>query len=363
MPVSNSCFFKRLVTWEDPNLSASFLTVGNLAVAFLLFSANVSNWVLFLIVWGVFPLGLAARIGGFEKQLSFKSAESAIAHHYKGHIAEKSSAQNIIILGVYLIIVAKLVSLFGVVMMMGIVGNAVLLGPMVVKQLREKLGQVRVHGVSMESMIQKTNEGLSYTSALLTSLHPMALPGAVGASVFLGVLLLGEFVTSQLFLVSCLSIAGYVVVLSVVLLPASVVASVRDRFIPSEKSVTSVMGSLEASKRMHEVTRLFLWENYPRSIAAFIAVYSVYVVSSLVGVVPVIALVVAIAATIANTPTAVIEKMQEKISDMKSLVLSHPVAQRIEALVSPKIDDGFFEDPFTVLSAKQPPAEETTTTE
>ena len=64
------------MTWKDPNLSAAFLTAGNVAVMLLLLSGDAASWVLFGLVFGVLPLGLVARLSGFDQSVRETLARS-----------------------------------------------------------------------------------------------------------------------------------------------------------------------------------------------------------------------------------------------------------------------------------------------
>ena len=92
----DKCFFTKLVTWRDPNLSAAFLTVGNVVVALLLASGDALSWLLFALVFGVLPLGLAARLTGYDQNLRRMPATplgETVAH---SHLCNQMSPAGLI---------------------------------------------------------------------------------------------------------------------------------------------------------------------------------------------------------------------------------------------------------------------------
>jgi hypothetical protein len=330
----STCFFKRLINWEDPNLSASFLTVGNLAVLFLTFSSDVSSWLLFLVIWGVFPLGLVARLGGFENQVTVRPAEDALANHYKEHVfGSVRNTHKLLVGGVYLIIVSELMAMFGIVGMIGIVGNAVLLGPLLWKKIKPHLNEVK-RSVSVSKIRDSVGGKVGEVETKLVEVHPMALPGAVALVVFTLFYTVGEFVTSKSFVVGSLALVGYLVVIACVLVPEEGLQYFRRHLVPAPEKIDKTFHAVEANKWFNQIKAIVLWENYPKSIVAFVTLYTIYFGASFTGIIFVGAVAAASAAAYSNTPDSVKEKVNTKAGELKTQIMHLPAVQKAKSLIA-----------------------------
>ena len=278
-----TCFFKDLTSWKDPSLSAAFLTAGNLVVLVSMFAADPFAWVQFFIVYGLLPLGLVARLGGLDKPIL--SACTRNSHVHLGGC----DALNLMKIGIYCMFASRIVDWIGLPLLVGLVGNCVLLGPIVCKEfparrLRSWVEEGRYLG------IEKIHQGIEF----IYNLHVLA------ASVFGGVFAcVCVFVLSVLIdslIVNALAVIGYLLILCFGLFPQIggwLVAQLQPR-------ISTVDMSL--------VWDVILWENYSVSISVFVCMYAFYLVSSFVGAWTLVAVLTGSGVAVWLMPMAVKEK-------------------------------------------------------
>ena len=330
-----SCFFTKLVTWKDPNLSAAFLTAGNLAVVLLLLSGDAASWVLFGLVFGVLPLGLVARLSGFDQTVRDMlvrspspagSAQQQSQSYFESHILSQLTSIGLIRLGVYFVVLARLFDVLGVPGTIWIVGNAAMLiplaltryGPIVVKEVRD-----RIQIEKTVSLVKSTARSVSTT---IGSFGPMAPAVSGGLVSFLAVIVASYLATSSTLLVANMTLAGYVLILLFSILPLRVVEKTLASLVPSSETVQSVSERVKLSLISNRALDLVLWENYKNSVVAFSCLYVFYFISKFVGVVVPVALGTGLFVAFTLTPTTLKEKAFAEIDKTMTKVRESVVA-------------------------------------
>ena len=306
------CFFTKLVTWRDPNLSAAFLTVGNLVVALLLVSGDALSWLLFALVFGVLPLGLAARLSGYDANLRKLPATPLSDASSHSHLSGGVSSAGLIRAGVLLVIAANLIAALGVPLAIGLAGNCVMLLPLAwIKYSPVLLAQLKQ--LPIEQLL-KAAKALARTGTdFIGSFGPMAPAVAGGIAATLAVLIWSYLATSRLMLVTNMKLVGYSVILLVVLLPVSATERAIAAIVPSAATMEKVTETVKFKTIMGRVMDLVLWENYKQSVTAFAVLYGFYFVSSYIGVVLPVALATGSFVAFTLTPTTLKEKAYAEV--------------------------------------------------
>lgn len=326
------CFYSKLITWKDPNLSAAFLTGGNVLVFLLLVSGNaLAAWIQFVVVFGLIPLGFVARLAGFDKQLS-ELARPGTPHekarsYYESHFHSQLTGFGILKIGVYLIVSAKLVSKLGIPLMIGLVGNACMLTPL----LWEK------HGLTLMTSFQKlpvnkvvkwietaSNSGIDAIAAF----GPMAPAITGGVMVFFAVIIASKLAASTALLVANMKFIGYLMVLTCAFAPAEIIEKTVLSISPSPATVERFSKAAHADEWIKRATELVLWENYQASLSAFLFLYLFYYISSFVGIALPIALGAAAFVSFTLTPSVLKEKALAEVDKMVKQVKEGVIPSR-----------------------------------
>lgn len=303
----DKCFFTKLVTWRDPNLSAAFLTVGNVVVALLLASGDALSWLLFALVFGVLPLGLAARLTGYDQNLRRMPATplgETVAH---SHLCNQMSPAGLIRAGVLLVVAANLVSVLGVPLAIGVAGNGVMLLPLAWR-MYSPLVINKVKQLPVDQVVGLVKATVQQGTDFVGSFGPMAPAVAGGLAATIAVLIWSYLATSRLMLVANMKLIGYAIILLVALLPVSVTERAAKALIPSEATMARINETVRFKTIVGRATDLVLWDNYKQSITAFAILYGFYFVSSYIGVVFPLALTAGSFVAFTLTPTTLKEK-------------------------------------------------------
>ena len=311
----SNCFFTNLITWRDPNLSAAFLTVGNAVVLLLLLSGDALSWLQFLIVYGVLPLGLVARLTGMDRMIRFSNSASAAKarNYYEVHVYSQIQGLGLIRCGVFMILVAELVSYVGVPLMIGIVGNALMLIPL----LWEQYGQIviaQAKQIPVKQAIDSAKDVYTLGFNTIESFGPLA-PSAVGGLVaFITVVVSAQVFTADCLLTWGLRTSGYIMVGLFSLLPASISERIIAVVVPHPERVETATKSMNVNDWTSMVKDVVLWENYPQSITAFICLYTFYFISSYTGVGSLLGLCAGVAVAYHLAPTVYKEKAAAEVN-------------------------------------------------
>jgi hypothetical protein len=329
-----NCFFTKLVTWKDPNLSAAFLTAGNVAVILLVLSGDAASWVLFGLVFGVLPLGLVARLSGFDRTVRDTLARSPTpvgspsdqSSYFESHILSQLTSIGLIRLGVYFVVLARLFDVLGVAGTIWIVGNTAMLIPLALT----RYGAIVVKEVRNRIQIEKTLIIVKSTarsvSATIGSFGPMAPAVSGGLVSFLAVIIASYLATSSTLLVANMTLIGYCLILLFSILPLSVVEKTLASLVPSSETIQTVSERVKLSLVSNRALDLVLWDNYKNSVVAFSCLYVFYFISKYVGVVVPVALGTGLFAAFTLTPTILKEKAYAEIDKTMNKVRESVVA-------------------------------------
>ena len=347
--MSTECFFTKLITWKDPSLSAAFLTVGNAFVLLMLLSGDALSWLQFLVVYAVLPLGLVARLTGFDQSIRLTSSSSAkVRTYYESHCFSQLQGIGLVRLGVYLVVVAQLVAMFGVPLMVGIVGNTVMLVPLIWSQFGP-LMMSQAKNIPIEAIAGQAKS--AYVSGLdfVASFGPLAASALGGVSTFLAVILLGHMLSSEFVLVFTLRLVGYGLVLVFALAPAGIADKAVAAVVPSPERVESSTRSIKVADYSSQIRNIVLWENYGHSITGFVAVYCFYFVSSFTGVTFLLALGAGVFVCFYLAPTVYKEKVAGELDRMIALVKTKMPSLPAAKPVKP-VDTDEMSDPVETVS-------------
>jgi hypothetical protein len=309
-----NCFFANLVTWKDPNLSAAFLTAGNLGVLILLLSGDAASWVLFALVFGVLPIGLIARLTGLDQQVRSyltrapADQDKSTPSYYESHIVSQLTSIGLIRVGVYFVILARLFDMVGVAGTIWVVGNTVMLVPMLLWRfgpvaVEELQSRVNIGGLS-KMVSSSVHSGLD----TIASFGPMAPAVSGGILAFLAVIIASYLATSSTLLVANMTLIGYGLILTFALLPLSVVERSVTALVPSASAIETMSDRVQLTSVCKRITDLVMWNNYKNSVIAFASLYVFYFISKFVGVVIPLALGTGCFAAFTLTPTTLKEK-------------------------------------------------------
>ena len=334
---TSNCFFTKLITWKDPNLSAAFLTVGNAVVLLVLLAGDALSWLQFFIVYGVLPLGLVARLTGLDRSVQFSESSSAMARsYYEAHFYANLKGLGLVRLGVYLLILAQLIAVFGVPLMVGIVGNAVMLVPLLWAQFGSVVVST-VKQIPIESVVSVGKQVYAVGIDTVAGLGPLAPAAVAGAGTFFGILLGSQLLTADYMVVLAMRLVGYGIVVLFALLPVASVEKIVAQIVPSPARVESISRSFKVTEWAVAVKDVVLWENYPHSITAFVALYTIYFVSSFTGVGFLVAVGAGFVAAFHQAPMVYKEKVAGKLDQVVKNVVAKIPVNRFKAGGTPKI--------------------------
>jgi hypothetical protein len=344
-----NCFFTNLITWKDPSLSAAFLTVGNAIVLLLLLSGDALSWLQFVIVYGVLPLGLVARLTGLDRSVRFSNAASAAKarNYYEVHVYSQIQGLGLIRCGVFMILIGELVSYVGLPLMVGIVGNSVMLIPLVWEQYgRVAMDQARQ--IPLKKAADSVRDIYTVGFNTVESLGPLAPSAVGGLMVFMGFVVCAQLFSADSLLTWGLKTCGYIMVGLFALLPASISDKIIAVVVPHPEHVETATKSMNMNDWTSVVKDIVLWENYPQSITAFIVLYSFYFISSYTGASSLLALCAAVGVAFHLAPTVYKEKAvaeaNKLIKEVKARIPTpprsttnlHTAASPVKAPISPK---------------------------
>lgn len=317
------CFYTRLVEWKDPNLSAAFLTGGNALVLLLLVSGNALAWVQFFIVFCLIPLGFAARLAGLDKHLAELvrpgSPHEQARSYYESHIYAHITAFGLLRLGVYLLVGSQLIARLGIPLMVGLVGNLVMISPLVYNKYAHRvLVSIRVPRVDVIAAWSKSV--FTATADSIAAFGPMAPAIAGGLIVFILVIVLGHVASSTSILVANMKLAGYLAVMVCAFSPVDLIERFVRTITPTPATIEQYSQAVHADEWIRRVTELILWENYRASLLAFVSLYCFYYISWYVGVALPIALGCSGFVAFALTPGAIKEKALAEMSKVVNQV-------------------------------------------
>lgn len=308
-----NCFFTKLVTWKDPNLSAAFLTAGNLGVLLLLLTGNALSWALFALVFGVLPLGLIARLTGADlnvrKSLSRRPStdEGSVPSYYETHVVSQLTPVGLIRLGVYLVLASRLIELVGIAGALLLVGNVAMLLPLAyIKYSPIIAAQIRL--IHLDKLLELVRSTIGSFVETIASFGPMAPAVAGGLLTFLSAIIASYLATSSALLVANLRLTGYIVILVFSIVPIALIEKSVSAIIPSASVVDKITERVQLSTATKRVTDLVLWENYKNSVIAFASVYGFYYVSKYIGVMIPAALAMGLFVAYTLTPSTLKEK-------------------------------------------------------
>ena len=338
-----SCFFTKLVTWKDPNLSAAFLTAGNLVVLLLLLSGNAISWALFGIVFGVLPLGLVARLTGSEKNVrrslsprpSSTDGTTSGPSYYETHIVSQLTPVGLIRLGVYLVLASRLIEVVGIAGSILLVGNALMLLPLgYIKYSPIVAAQIRM--IHLDKLLSLVRDILGTVVETIASFGPIAPAVAGGLLAFLLVVISSYLATSTALLVANLSLAGYAIIVVFSVVPLSMIEKAVGAIIPSPAIIERLTERVQLSTATKRVTDLVLWDNYKNSVIAFASMYGFYFVSKFIGVMIPVALGIGLFVAFTLTPTTLKEKAFAEIDKTIGRVRESVVAPIANIVKSPR---------------------------
>jgi hypothetical protein len=341
--------------WKDPNLSAAFLTTGNLVVLLLVLSGNALSWVLFALVFGVLPLGLAARLTGADKSFresltssSGPSSGSSTPSYYETHVLSQLTTVGLIRLGVYLVILANIVGFWGIPASLLLIGNAAMLLPLGYMRYQpivmQQIKIVRLDKVA--GLIKGSLESLFNTIAAFGPMAPAVFGGLLA---FIGVIISSYVATSTALLVGNMRLAGYAIILTFAVVPPSLVEKTVTAFVPSPAVVEKIIDRVQLNAAVRRVSDLILWENYKNSVLAFASLYGFYFVSKFIGVIVPVALGTGLFVAFTLTPSTLKEKafaeidktiQQVRESVTSRISLTPPLPEKEQVPVSPKSNAG-----------------------
>lgn len=357
MSHSSGCFFTKLVSWSDHNLSAAFLTAGNFIVLLLLLSRDAISWFLFGLVFGVLPLGLAARLAGMDKNvrmsLSPKSSGSNTPSYYESHIVSQLTTVGLIRLGVYLVILATVIGWLGIPGALLVLGNAAMLLPLAYMKYSPLVVQ-QVKAVHLDKLAGLVKQSIQTGFETIADFGPMAPAVSGGIVAFLAVIIASYLATSQALLVTNMSLLGYGIIITFAVVPPSVVEKLVSSVIPSPAVVEKISDRVHLSSAIRRITDLVLWENYKNSVTAFAAFYGLYFVSSYIGVVVPVALATGLFVAFTLTPSTLKEKAFAELDKTIKQVRTS-VTSRI-SLTPPLPEKEKEDEPSSPRSAKKSPA-------
>lgn len=300
-----NCCFTKLVTWKDPNLSAAVLTIGNAIVLLGLFATDPLAWAQFALVWGVLPLGLVVRVAGLEKYFGTRSIV-AVSQNVLHHV-ELSSSASLIKAAIYLLILSRFVDLVGFALALGIIGNALMIAPLV-WELYAKSMVDHVSAFSLSPVKRTVKEGYEKIASLGT--FAPAIFG--GLNTFIFILFVSNLCSSLLGYL--LSIAGYSLLL----------CGAFDINIEFESKMT-FLKKFETSEYFEITRKIILWDNYPKSIATFVALYAFYFVAAFTGTGLLVAAIAGSAVAMHLVPSVLKEKasieIQKRVETISGKIL------------------------------------------
>ena len=297
------CVFKKICSWEDANVSAAVLTAGNLFVLFLL-NENPIAWIQFCLIFGLLPLGLAARVFGFDSQIRERVSGISGSMFVSHGTRNKITASEVIRMSVGMICAARMISVFGFPLTLGIVGNLVMLVPLVWSYVDTE--QITA---TSETVKKSAQESTKMLVDILHGVHEMLMPVIAGLLTFITIVGIGK-VSDSIF-VALLSLVGYTFLLGIAIAPETVTSG----------RIVSLIGSSPMTKVYeptlrkvgYMVTSLVFWESFTHSVAAFLGLYAVYVISAFTGLAFVVALVGGLTVTFAASPSVVREKFEAEL--------------------------------------------------
>jgi len=303
--LGTKCVFKKICSWEDANVSAAVLTAGNLFVLFLL-NENPIAWIQFGIIFGLLPLGLAARVFGFDTQLRNRLSGLSggmFMSHGKGKDVKDSS--DLIRVSVAMIVSSRMISQFGLPLTIGIVGNTVMLVPLIWSYVdMDQLKMVMTNG---RKQLEDTGKSLG---DMMHGIHEMMVPIVGGLMTFIVIVGVGKAVDT--IFVTMLGLVGYGLLFAIAAVPETVMSG---RLVSGmgKSSMTIVYGP-EMKRFGSIVNSIVFWESFTRSVAAFLGLYGVYVVSSFTGLAFVVGSLGGLTVTFATSPSIVREKLEAKLT-------------------------------------------------
>lgn len=307
--VGSKCVFKKICGWEDANVSAAVLTAGNLMVLFLL-NENPVAWLQFAIVFGLLPLGLAARVFGFDSTLRGKMSSLGIfAGH--GKTREETKSADFIRIAIGLIVAARMISAFGLPLTIGIIGNLAMLVPLVWSYIDMK--QVKT---TLENFKNEVGKVVELVAEKAHQVDAMLVPILVGLAFFMLIIGFGKIVDTLF--VALLGFAGYGILLAVAVAPESLTSGHLGSRL--EAASWTKMYEKEFNKVVTVVNSVVFWESFTRSVAAFLGLYGVYVVSSFTGLAFVVACLGGLTMTFSLSPEIVREKLEARLNALVSSV-------------------------------------------
>ena len=305
----SKCVFKKICLWEDANVSAAVLTAGNLFVLFLL-NENPIAWIQFGVIFGILPLGLAARVFGFDANVRDKfnllgSRIILLTPHNNG-VGRKSMMEvaDLIRVSVGMILASRMIAEFGLPLTIGIVGNLIMLVPLCWSSIKSHHSDEKIFA-SVQTEVRQVMEAVENK---LNRVHEMTLPILAGLLSFLTIVGFGR-IADKLFL-SVLSLCGYSILITAAIYPP-------EQLIGGEL-MSTLISKTYLDKEMKKiggiVSSIVFWNNFAHSVLTFVWLYGVYVVSAFTGLAFVVASLVALTVVFTLSPSVVREKMDAKLT-------------------------------------------------
>ena len=241
----------------------------------------------------------------------------------------------------YLVLVAKLIQLFGVPMMVGISGNSLMVAPLVWTHYGRSL-TAHLRSIPVHHLQKLAVDSYHQSVEIVASFGALAPSAAGGFGAFIAVMLLSNLLSIDSILVTTLLVVGYSLIVCFALLPEDSIEYVVGRAVPSAETVSRISSTFQLGQCAQFAKNIVLWDNYQNSISAFIVLYTVYFVSSFTGLGFLLAVVAGSAVAVHLAPAAMKEKagleIQKQIATLRAMLPAKAAIPKPEtSKESPKI--------------------------
>jgi hypothetical protein len=320
--MSVSCWGKRLMKWEDPNTSAAVLTIGNILMLLLLNDDPIA-WLQFMIVFGVLPIGLVARVSGMDTRIREQLKFGNIAKYVSNHTAvggrespvpgdSPADKGNFLIrFAVYMVIISEMVCVFGLILTIGVIGNACMLIPLIWKTLMADY----VKRIPLDHFQGRYIWKIFVEK--LYSIDPLAVPMVAGLTVFIATIIAGRIAESVV--IVALRVMGYILVVLFALVPIETIERVAGDMIGKISSNMIIIRDV-TDQVTGWIEGIIFWDNYTVSLTALGFLYVTYLVSAFTGLTFVVGAVSGVATVHILLPGPVKEKVQGNVAHVLSQV-------------------------------------------